>query len=140
MSFDIAFRAGYYYRIGKLGKVLSFLLPSYKSLMINSYCSIGDGLLLVHAYSTIINPNSIGENFRISHCCTIGESNGGKPTIKDNVIMHPGSIIFGNVTIGNNCIIGAGAVVSKTIPDNCVVVGNPAYIIRLNGVKTNQKL
>ena len=36
----------------------------------------------------------------------------------------------GEVTIGNNVVIGAGSVVSKDIPDNCVAVGNPCNILR----------
>ena len=35
-----------------------------------------------------------------------------------------------NITIGNNVIVGAGSVVVKDIPDNCVVAGNPARVIR----------
>ena len=41
-----------------------------------------------------------------------------------NVSIMPG------VTIGNNVIVGAGAVVTKDIPDNCVVAGIPARVIR----------
>ena len=41
-----------------------------------------------------------------------------------NVTIVPG------VTIGNNCVIGAGAVVTKNIPDNSLAVGNPARVIR----------
>lgn len=44
--------------------------------------------------------------------------------------MGLGAKIFGEVTIGNNVIIGANAVVVKDIPDNCVVGGIPAKIIR----------
>jgi len=40
-----------------------------------------------------------------------------------------GAIILPNVEIGNNCIIGAGAVVMDSIPDNSVAVGNPAKVI-----------
>jgi len=34
------------------------------------------------------------------------------------------------VTIGENSVVGAGSVVTKDVPDNCVVVGNPAKIIK----------
>ena len=50
--------------------------------------------------------------------------------INDGVIISPGSIITAGTTIGKNCIIGAGSVVSTNIPDNSVVLGNPARIIK----------
>ena len=40
------------------------------------------------------------------------------------------SLILPGVTIGNCCIVGAGAVVTKDVPDNCIVAGNPARILR----------
>ena len=40
--------------------------------------------------------------------------------------------IIGDITIGNNVTIGAGAVVVKDVPDNTAVVGNPASIIKYN--------
>ena len=52
------------------------------------------------------------------------------PTIGDNVIIYAGACVVGGITIGNNVIIGANAVVTKDIPDNSVVVGNPAKIIK----------
>ena len=36
------------------------------------------------------------------------------------------------IIIGNNIIVGAGSVVTKSVPDNCIVVGNPARILRQN--------
>lgn len=53
-----------------------------------------------------------------------------RPVIGDNVKICTGAIVCGDITIGNNVIIGAGSVVFKSIPDNCVVVGNPARIIK----------
>ncbi len=41
-------------------------------------------------------------------------------------------IILKGVHIGNNVVIGAGSVVTKNVPDNCVVAGNPAKIIEKN--------
>lgn len=46
-------------------------------------------------------------------------------------------VIIGNVHIGNNVIIGAGSVVVKDVPDNAVVVGNPARIIKYNSTHDN---
>lgn len=57
-------------------------------------------------------------------------------TIGDDVWIGGGAIILPGVTIGNNVVIGAGSVVTKDIPDNVVVGGNPAKIIKqLNDTK-----
>lgn len=53
----------------------------------------------------------------------------GYPTIGDNVIIFPNSVVVGRITIGSNVIIGAGSVVINDVPDNCVVAGNPAKIV-----------
>jgi acetyltransferase-like isoleucine patch superfamily enzyme len=50
--------------------------------------------------------------------------------IKKNVWMGVNVTILAGVTVGENAIIGAGAVVTKDIPDNAVVVGNPARVIK----------
>ena len=60
-----------------------------------------------------------------------------EPIIGDNVRIMTNSIVFGDITIGNNVVIGAGSVVFKNIPSDCVVVGNPARIVKKEGVKTN---
>jgi acetyltransferase-like isoleucine patch superfamily enzyme len=41
-----------------------------------------------------------------------------------------GATVLANVTIGENAIVGAGSVVTKDVPDNCIVVGNPAHVLR----------
>lgn len=51
-------------------------------------------------------------------------------TIGSNVWIGGGSIILPGVTIGDNTTIGAGSVVNKSIPANCLAVGNPCRIIR----------
>ncbi len=53
-----------------------------------------------------------------------------KIIIKNNVQIGTGAIVLSGVTIGNNVIVGAGTVVTKNIEDNCIVVGNPARILR----------
>ena len=52
--------------------------------------------------------------------------------IGDNVVIYPHSIIIGDIKIGNNVKIGAGSIVTKDVPDNCIVAGNPAQIIKMS--------
>lgn len=47
----------------------------------------------------------------------------------NHVVMFPGSKVVGNVHIGNNVVIAANSVVTKDIPDNCIVGGIPARIL-----------
>ena len=55
----------------------------------------------------------------------------GKPvTIGDDVWIGGGSIICPGVTIGSRTVIGAGSIVTKSIPDDCLAVGNPCRVIR----------
>lgn len=53
----------------------------------------------------------------------------GKIKVGNNVYIGNNALIMPGVTIGNNVVIGAGTVVTKSIPDNSVVVGNPGRII-----------
>ena len=52
--------------------------------------------------------------------------------IGDNCFIGTRSIILPGVTIGNEVIVGAGSVVTKDVPNNCIVAGNPAKIIQQN--------
>lgn len=58
-----------------------------------------------------------------------GLSRVGRVTIGDEVFIGSGTIILPNVRIGNRCVVGAGAVVTRDIPDNSVAVGNPARVV-----------
>lgn len=49
-----------------------------------------------------------------------------------------GSIILAGITIGAGSVIGAGSIVTKSIPENCVAVGNPCKVIRY--LKTDYKI
>ena len=82
----------------------------------------------------IISPDAhIGKNCTIFHQVTIGNDNKkieNVPTIGDNVTIYPGAKIVGKVRVGNNCVIGANAVVWKNVPDNCLVVVGEHRIIQ----------
>lgn len=74
---------------------------------------------------------SIGANCTIHQNCTLGDKNGGRPKIGNNVTIYAGSMILGDITIGDNCIIGANSVVMESCPANSILVGSPAKIIKV---------
>ena len=53
-----------------------------------------------------------------------------KVTIKSGAVINPGAIITAGVTIGKNSIVSIGSAVFEDIPDNCVVLGNPARVVK----------
>ena len=71
----------------------------------------------------------IGANCRIYQNVTIGEVERTAPTVGDNCLIGAGAILVGGIRIGDNVKIGAGAVVHTDIPDNCTVVPPPVRII-----------
>lgn len=58
-------------------------------------------------------------------------------TIEDNVWVGANSIVLKGVTIGKNSIIGAGSIVSSSIPPNCIAAGVPAKVIKRLEVNDN---
>ena len=128
------FRNLFYYRLGEYVSVFfKWMLPPDPTLHI--WCpSIGPGAHFEHNYATYLNAERIGSNFYCLQLVTLG--NDGKmqrPIIGDDVKIFTGATVFGGITIGNHVTIGAGAVVSKNVPDNCTVIGNPAYIVKKDG-------
>ena len=126
------FRNLFYYRMGPCSRIIRWLFAGYDHLQFTTpWSQVGGGLIIQHGFSTIISAKSIGENCKIYQQVTIGfNHNLESPSIGDCVEVCCGAKIIGGVKVGNNVIIGANAVVTKDIPDNCVVAGVPAKIIR----------
>jgi len=53
-----------------------------------------------------------------------------RTVIKNGASIGTGATILANVTIGENAIVGAGSVVTKNVPANTIVAGNPAKVLR----------
>lgn len=137
------FRSEVYWRIGRMSHLLSVFAGKHPCLYFDTPPErFGSGLVIQHGHSTIIHAERIGECCQIWQNVTIGKkvSGGKKPIIGNNVKIYAGSVVLGDITIGDNVQIGANSVVIKDVPANCVVVGNPARIIRRNGVRVNEKL
>lgn len=90
-------------------------------ISIGEYCKITNGVIILqHDYSRSVLRRVYGD--------VVGESK--KTIIGNNVFIGMNSIILMGANIGDNVIIGAGSVVSGSIPSNVVIAGNPAKIIR----------
>ena len=61
-----------------------------------------------------------------------------KTLVKKGASIGSGATILSNVTIGENAIVGAGSVVTKDVPDNAIVAGNPAQFRRLISAETEE--
>ena len=124
------FRNLFYYRIGEyLSAPIQWLLPPERTLTIWCTC-IGPGAHFEHNYATYLNAESIGSNFYCLQLVTLGNGKGGRPTIGDNVSIYTGATVYGGIRVGNNVKIAAGSVVFHDVPDNCVVAGNPAVVVK----------
>lgn len=99
---------------------------------------IGGGLFIQHGFATMISAKRIGENCWINQQVTIGYKGDNNPVIEDNVKILCGAKVLGNVTMHSNSVAGANAVVVKDVPENAVVGGVPAHIIKFNGTETKE--
>ena len=105
-------------------------------------------------YNIKISPNVCGYGLRIIHLSggggvrigaascgnycgfnagvLIGTKDGdeNRPVIGDHVAFGPGSMAFGRITIGSNVFVAPNAVVTKDVPDNCIVGGIPAKVLK----------
>ncbi|WP_143171073.1 serine O-acetyltransferase [[Phormidium ambiguum] IAM M-71] len=141
------FRNLYYYRISKgnllariFMKIIKIFYPECSTLFIDPSCNIGEGLFIQHGFSTIIMAD-MGKDCWVNQQVSIGyKDKTGRPKIGNNVRITAGAKVLGNINLGNNVTVGANAVVTKNVPDNCVVVGVPAYIIKRDGLKVKEDL
>lgn len=114
-----------------LAKLQRVRLTRKYGLQIPDSCSIGAELELPHAMSVVVHYNAkIGRNCTIHQFVTIGgDGKGNASIIGDNCFIGAGAVIVCLVVIGNNVTIGANAVVNKSVPDNATVGGVPAEVL-----------
>lgn len=118
----------YYWRLRVYGNKTGFQIPP-------NVC--GPGLQIFHYGWIIINEKShIGENLTIYPGVEIGHKSheGGAPCIGNNCFIGAGAKIFGSIHIGNNVTIAPNSVVTKDVPDNCIVGGIPFRIIKMKKI------
>ena len=123
-------------------KLLHRVAQSSAAMDLPPALSAGPGLLLIHGWGIVVNEGAaLGSNVTLFNGVVIGQkdtlSAEGRtikyPTIGSDVWIGAHAIILG-VRIGDGAIVGPGSVVTKDVPPRCVVVGNPARILRHDAI------
>jgi len=138
-----AFRYTYLLRHASVFKKYSIRGLFYRALLLHySYkygfqilpnTKIGKGLYIGHRGPVVINGQSeLGDNCTLAHVVNIGQTNRGQkagcPKIGNKVFIGSGAVVVGKIVIGNNVMIAPNALVNFDVPDNSIVIGNPAVI------------
>lgn len=144
------FRNLFYLRVGRfnrsLGKLVLFvarwIYPAIEPFGFSEPADIGPGFFARAGLGIIVGARRIGENCWINPGVTLGykDASGDMPIIGNNVYIGAGARVLGPVTVGDNAVIGANAVVTKDVPPNCTVGGVPAKIIKRDGLRVREAL
>ncbi len=109
-------------------------------ISIPASAKIGHSFYIGHFGGIIINAKTIiGDDCNISQGVTIGVSgikdNRGVPVIGNAVYIGANAVVAGNISIGNNVLIGACSLVNQSVVNDAVVVGVPAVVVSNKGSK-----
>ena len=100
---------------------------------INAGCTLGAASEF-GAFTFINRGGAVGHHFKCGEFTSIGPGAviGGQVTLGRGAFVGAGAVLLPKVTVGDNAVVGAGAVVTKDVPAHCLVVGNPARVVKEN--------
>jgi len=108
--------------------VLKRLSPGEPTLEIG--CEAGPGLRISHGYGTLVHAAAIGARCSLYQGVTLGHTDHGAPVIGDRVRIYGNAQVLGPVTIGDDAVIAAGAVVTCDVPTGMMAAGVPARVVK----------
>lgn len=117
-------------------RLLSFVSRFLTNIDIHPGATIGRRFFIDHGAGVVIGETAvIGDDVTLYHGVTLGGTswNKGKrhPTLGNKVMVGAGAKILGNITVADNCRVGANSVVVEDVPAGCTVVGIPGKVVRV---------
>lgn len=121
-----------------LARALSQWARLITGIEIHPGAEIGHRFFVDHGMGVVIGETTIiGDDVTLYQGVTLGgtgkETGKRHPTLRNNVVVGAGARVLGNITIGENCRVGAGSVVLRDVPDNSTIVGVPGHIVFRHG-------
>ena len=102
--------------------------------------SFGEGFVIMHPCGVVVNSKVCGgTNITLESSVVIGDNKGHSPILGNDIFIGSGAKLFGQLSVGNNVLIGANAVVTRSIDDNSKALGIPAKASPLNADHTKQQ-
>jgi serine O-acetyltransferase len=121
-----------------LARFVSHVSRFLTGIEIHPGARIGEGLFIDHGMGVVIGETAeVGDNVTLLQGVTLGGTSTRRekrhPTLGHHVVVGAGAKIIGAFTIGDGSRIGAGSVVVREVPPNCVVVGVPGRVTYKDG-------
>ena len=125
-------------------RLISQMFRFFTNIEIHPGAQINGTLFIDHGAGIVIGETAIiGNEVTIYHGVTLGGTGKDKgkrhPTIENNVMIGASAKVLGNIVIGENSKIGAGAIVLNDIPKNVTAVGVPAKIVKTNDISFDKE-
>jgi len=118
-----------------MAEFITYAVRSSLNIEIHPAATIGKRLFIDHGTGVVIGATAvIGDDVTIFHGVTLGgigrgDSTGKRhPTVENRVMIGAGAKILGNVTLGEECCVGANAVILSDVPKKSTAVGVPGVI------------
>ena len=129
-------------RLKLLARMVSQFCRFLTGIEIHPGASIGRRLVIDHGAGIVIGETTqIGDDCLIYHGVTLGGTGKDKgkrhPTIGNHVLIACGAKILGPFCVGDNSRVAANSVVLSEVPENATVVGAPAQVVSISGVRTD---
>lgn len=129
------------HHIPLLNRVIRLLQTAFFAIELGNDIELGHGVYFVHSVGTVV-----GGDARIGDACvffgnnTVGAARfQGSPRIGAGTVIGAGVRILGKIEVGENCYLGANAVVVDNIPRGKIAVGVPARVIADNLEQSSEK-
>ena len=129
-------------RMKTLARIISHISRFFTGIEIHPGAKIGRRFFIDHGMGVVIGETSeIGDDVLMYQGAVLGgtsiEKKKRHPTIGNNVVIGAGAVILGAIKVGDGAKIGAGSVVIKDVPKGATVVGVPGRVV---GEKKRKKI